>query len=88
MLIATLSQEGERPGQVAEAVDEAQRGGEADLEQSAEDEERPGHGERISAAARARASFTLMARTIGNRVAPAKFILFMALLVVAAPAAA
>jgi uncharacterized membrane protein len=29
-----------------------------------------------------------MARTIGNRVAPAKFILFMALLVVAAPAAA
>ena len=36
-------QEGERPRHVAEAVDEAQRGGEPDLEQPADDQPQPGH---------------------------------------------
>ena len=75
---ATADQEGERPGQVPEAVDEAQRGGEADLEQAAEDEERPRHAKGLAPAARAALASRAWPDRSATRSRPPRFIVFIA----------
>ena len=87
MLTATEARKASVHGRLR-TVDEAQRGGESDLEQAADDQPQPGHDNPFTGRMRAACvTLAVMAkpRTIGNMIAPPRFLAFLAVLIVGVP---